>query len=718
MKAFTRTPALSRFQVHRDLALLALVVVGCALPFLSQPFHMDDNFYMDMARNARVNPLHPYDVPYDFGGFHLPDMASHSHPPLQAYFLAVIQRFAGEGEGREWIYHGVALIFPLLAAAAMYFIAARFVERPLWPSLGLAACPLVLVMEHTLMTDVPTLAFWLAAIACFLWATELNRKSLYAASALMQFAAMFASYQAVALFPLLGFYHLRRRGRAFGWVALLLPLAGLGAWLVLSSLHYRRMILLDTLGYVQSREATTLGMLGTKFLALLGYQGWLIVFPFFLLYIYARGLKSRLFGLTLLGALFLAQTVIPTYRLVDKAIFVLGVTAGSCLMARMGASFLDAFRRERSERTGFDRVEAQFLSLWYFGVVAYCLILFTEGSARYILPLVPPVLLFFFRRLEIVEVAEYRAESYPLLNSAMVASGALVLSLAWGLFLAQADFEFARMYPRAAEAYSRMYSGFDTYVTGEWGFRYYFDRMGAKPLPADVSSVRGGSLLVRPGLAVPYDMPADLASMTMPLASLSFDLKTPFRTMDPHVPAGFYSTGWGLIPFSISDKSLETLEIRQVNFMVERLPWARVESTAAVKPWPGFAYKPERALAVLAKPGTRIIYPWEMRMPVVLRMNIGLLSALPSADDGIYEFEILRCNARGEVLSRFARSLQPGLRQEDRGWHAVRLKLPERAGDGETLEFRYVASGKSDVVGAFAEAFLTNAATDEGEVKR
>jgi len=712
MKAFTHTPALRRFQVHRDLALLTLVVVGCALPFLSQPFHMDDNFYMDMARNARVHPLHPYDVPYDFGGLHLPDMASHSHPPFQTYFLAAIQRFAGEGEGREWIYHGVALIFPLLAAVAMYFIAARFVERPLWPSLCLAACPLVLVMEHTLMADMPTLAFWLAAVACFLWADELNRKSLYGASALMQFAAMFASYQAAALFPLLGWYQLRRRGRLSGWIAVLLPPAAMGTWLAVSSLHYHRMILLDTLGYVQSRAAGSPAMLGTKLLALLEYQGWLIVFPFFLLYMYARGLKGRLLGLSLLAALFLAQAVVPAYRPVDKAIFAIGLTAGFFLMARIGAACSDAFLGGRPQQTGFDRLTTQFLSLWYFGVAAYCLILFTEGSARYILPLVPPALLFFFRRLEITEVTEYRAESPPLLNSAMVASGTLILSLTWGMFLAQADFELARVYPRAAAAFARIYSGFDTYVTGEWGFRYYFGRTGAKPVPADVSSVRGGSLLVKPGLAVPYDVPADLASMAMPLANLSFDLKTPFRTMDTRVPAGFYSTGWGLIPFSISEMSLETLEVRQVNFMVERLPWARVESAAGVKPWPGYVYKPERALAVLTKPGVSILYPWEMRRPVVLRVNIGLVNAGPSADDGPHEFEILRRNARGEVLARFAGSLRPGPGAEGREWQPVKLNLPACAGAGETLEFRYLAPAGSGAMCAFAEAFLANADKD------
>jgi hypothetical protein len=717
MKALTRDPVLSRFQVHRDLAVLVILVIGCALPFLSQPYHMDDNFYMDMARNVQANPLFPYDVPYDFGGLHLQDMASHTHPPFQAYFLAVIQRCAGEGTGREWIYHSGALVFPILAVVALYFIAARFVERPLWPSAAMAVCPLNLVMGHTLMTDVPTLAFWLCGIACFLWATELQRRRLYAASSLCQFAAMFTSYQAVSLFPLLGFYHWRKRGRAFGWAALCLPLAGMVAWLVMSSLHYHRLVLLDTAGYVQSRGAVALGMLGTKLLALMEYQGWLIVFPLFLLYIFARGLSGRLFMLALLGSIYLAQTVVPAYRPVDKVIFVVGLVTGFFMTTRMGILCADAFRAAKAERSGFGRIEAQFLALWYFGVAAYCLVLFTEGSARYILPLVPPALLVFFRRLEVAEITEYRAESYPFMNSAMVASGAIVLSLAWGMFLAQADFEFARVYPRAAAAFARMYPGFNSYVTGEWGFRYYFGRIGARPLPADESSVPGGSLLIRPRLALPYDPPADLLTMTLPCATLHFDLKTPFRTMDHLTPAGFYSTGWGLIPFSLSQQGLETLEIRQVDFMVARLPWARIEGAAEVKPWPGYVYLPDRALAVLAKSGTRIVYPWDMRIPAMLRVTIGSVNAVAALADTDCEFEILRRNARGEILSRFFRSLHPETRREDRGWHEADLLLPARVADGETLEIRYLAQGRADAMGAFAGASLAAAATQGGARK-
>jgi 4-amino-4-deoxy-L-arabinose transferase-like glycosyltransferase len=352
MKPFIQNPARRKSQLHRDLAVIVLVVVACAVPFLSQPFHMDDNFYMDMARSARAHPVHPYDTPYDFGGFHAPDMASHSHPPLQAYFLAAVQVLAGEEEGREWIYHTAAVVFPLTAALSLYFISALFVERPIWPALALAVCPLLLVMGHTLMTDVPMLAYWLAATACFLWAAESGRRSLHAASALFLFAAMFTSYQSVALIPLLGFYQIRKHGKAAGWVALFLPVLAMGAWIGMSSSHFGRMILVDTAGYVQSRHAATLSMLGTKLLALFEYQGWLIVFPLFLLYVFARGLRGRLLLLALLASMYVAQVRVPEYRLVDKAIFVFGLASGIFVSAHLLALAGHAFRREKAEACG------------------------------------------------------------------------------------------------------------------------------------------------------------------------------------------------------------------------------------------------------------------------------------------------------------------------------------------------------------------------------
>jgi hypothetical protein len=306
-----------------------------------------------------------------------------------------------------------------------------------------------------------------------------------------------------------------------------------------------------------------------------------------------------------------------------------------------------------------------------------------------------------------MEISEYRAERAPLMNSAMVASGSLVLTLAWGLFLAQADFEFAKVYPRAASAFERISAGLDSYITGEWGFRYYFSRAGAKPLPADESAVHGGSLIVIPKLAMPYGMPADLQSMTMPYARLIFDVRTPFRTLDVSTPAGFYSTGWGIIPFSLSTRSLETLEIRQINFMVERLPWARIECAGGVMPWPGLVSIGDQALAVLALPGTRITYPWTARAPMRLDLAIGLVpdrSATP-ADEAL-DFMIQARDARGHVVEGFSMTLNPGSNPKDREWQPVRILLPAAGTGGETLVFEVQARGKSTATCAFAQSIL------------
>jgi hypothetical protein len=708
MDPLTRVPTLRSSQVHRDLAILVVAVALCAAPFLSQPFHMDDNFYLDMARNVPQTPLFPHDRPYVFDGQYVQDMGSHSHPPLQTYFLALVRTWAADGAGNEWIYHACAAIFPLIAVLALYFVAAFFLERPLWPALVLACSPLFQVMQHNVMTDIPTLAFWLAAVAAFLWANESGGIFLYTASAVLQCAAMFTSYQAMALAPLLAFYQLRRRGRPAGWLCLIVPPVLMAAWLVMNYFHYRRFLLTDTIGYVSSRHAGSLAALQTKVAAILGYQGWLIIFPLFLLYIFGRGLKGRLLCLTALLAACAAQLLVPQYRLTDKAIFVIGAVTGLFIVARMAIWGGRAFIGGQST-TGLDAVGAQFISLWYFGVLCYCLILFTEGSARYILPLIPPVVICFFRRLEILEVSEYRRSDPPLFSAAMVASGSLVLTLAWGLLLSHADLEFARIYPRAAHDFLRIAGTSRAYFVGEWGLRHYFTQAGAAMLPLDESSVTGGSFVATPRLALPRDLPADLRSMTMPLQTLTYDVATPLRMLASDVPAGFYSTGWGWLPFSISRKNLEEIEIRQVNYLVERLPWAKAETTSTVLPWPGYMeIQSKSLLALLAKPGSRISYPWLETEPKSLDVRCGIdPRSYEEGSTASYKFVIRQFGQKGSHLVSSAITLKPGLRRDDRAWQPMKLMLQGSGAETQTLELSFECEGgQTGATGAFAEAVL------------
>ncbi len=713
MNVWTGRQQLRVTAVNRHLAILVLFVGVCAVPFLGQPFHMDDNFYMDMARNARVKPLFPNDTPYVFEGRALPDMGSHSHPPLQTYFLAAIQKSFGEGRGREWIYHSFALVYPVLALVSFYFLAARFVSRPLWPALALACSPVFLVFQHSLMTDLPTMALWLAAVTCFLYAADTRRGAFYAASAVFQFAAMFTSYQAVALTPLLGYCQLRRRCGWKGWAALAVPLCVLAGWFGMNYHHYHRMVLGDTLGFMQSRNPETLAALARKFAAVLEYQGWLIIFPFFILYVFARGLRGRLFGLVLILAITSTQIFVPRYRLVDKTIFVIGLVAGVFVLLRMARYLYGAFFSGGNDE-GAEPGDRQLVSLWFFGVVFYCVSILTEGSARYLLPLLPPLLIAFFESLESMEIAEYRSRSRPFLSSAMVASGAIVITLGWGLLISQSDLEFARIYPRAAQEISRVAGGMDAYYAGEWGFRYYFRQAGFKQLPPDESLVRGGSWLALPKLALSYPVPRSLESMTMPTQTFSYSLGTPLRLLDRWTPAGFYSDGFytmgpGLVPFSISYRALEEVEVRQVNFLVEELPRARIAAAVSIPPWPGYIeIQGKSYLAVLARGSARIQYPWTARQSLDLDLKVGV--GPDSYEEGksrVFRFDIRQVDGRGSVLASYGKMLDPGTRREDRHWDPVHLRLQGACLEPLVLELSFSCNDpKAAGTGAFAEAFL------------
>ena len=535
-----------------ELSILILAVVAAAVPFINQPFHMDDNFYIDMARNVLQKPLFPYDSPYVFEGILVSDMGSHSHPPFQAYFLAGILFLFGEGEGRECIYHACALVFPIICVAAFYLLAAKFLRKPLWPALLLAFSPLFLVMQHNLMTDVPNLAFWLSGIAAFVWAEEAGNKKAYLVSSIFLTAALFTSYQSLSLPLLLGFYHLRKRNNAFGWLALLAPVVLLAMWFTANCIHYDRFLLADTAKYVQSRNGWDPGRLATKFAAIIQYQGWLVIFPILLPYVFARGLARRCLVLASLIIAYAVWLAIPQYSLSNKVILIAGSIAGLAIVLEMGSQVITR-KSQMATDVKWRTTERQFLYLWYFGVIAYCLLLFSDGSARYLLPLVPPMLMLFCHKCEVFA----RKAGVTVLYAAVVLSGSA------GLALSHADLEFASIYPRIARDSRRITGGMASYYGGEWGFRYYMAKANFRQLTAGTDGLSSSNWLVRPALALPYRLDRSSLARTILVREIAYGVKTPLRLLDRHSPAGFYSTHWGILPFSISWEDQEVIDIRQ-----------------------------------------------------------------------------------------------------------------------------------------------------------
>jgi hypothetical protein len=176
-----------------SLPLVLGLVLIIRLAFLNQAIQGDDHIYLTEAQHALVDPLHPSDVKYVFLGDDV-DLRGHSHPPGNAWPLAgLILLF---GDVREVPFHAAYIVFSLIAVWAMWLLACRFSERPLWATLLFVAVPAFVVNGGSLEADLPFLAFWMASIALFL-----SGRLMLAALA-MAAAAMMA-YQAVFLLPIL-----------------------------------------------------------------------------------------------------------------------------------------------------------------------------------------------------------------------------------------------------------------------------------------------------------------------------------------------------------------------------------------------------------------------------------------------------------------------------------------------------------------------------------
>jgi hypothetical protein len=211
----------------RPLLLILGLVLLLRLPFLNHAIQGDDPVYLAEASHALIDPLHPDHTGYVFRGREV-DLRGLTHPPMNGWILAGL--LAVFGDVKEIPFHAAYVSFSLAAAAAMWSLARRFSARPLWATLLFLAVPAFVVNGNSLETDVPFLAFWMAAITFFC----AGRLVL---SALAMVVASLVGYQAIFLTPILAAYVwlYRRHERAY-WLTLLAPGVTIAFWQIFERL--------------------------------------------------------------------------------------------------------------------------------------------------------------------------------------------------------------------------------------------------------------------------------------------------------------------------------------------------------------------------------------------------------------------------------------------------------------------------------------------------
>jgi len=488
------------------IALAAVVLLR--LPFLDQAIQGDDVYYLAIARNVAVDPLHPMQMGYTFQGDRV-SMAGHPHPPLNAYLLALLLRISGDV--REPLFHACYIVFSLVAAAAVFRLARRFTERPLLATFLFLAVPAFVVNGNSLEADLPFLAFWLLGFALYFD----GRHRL--ASASLGLSAL-AAYQAVFAVPILAHHvwHHRRRSKT-AWLAVAAAPLALAGWQLFQLFSAGSLPGGVLAGYLQTYGLLALSKKLHSAAALVSHLGW-IVFP--------PASLSWPGSPAALGAL-----ALPGYAWWQRMLLALSLAAGLGLLIR----WIAALRRDRSGDSGF-------LAAWGLVFFAASALAFFAGSARYLLPLAPAAIFTILRDCRRTWLL------WP----------AAAANLALGLTLASANFHHWDQYRRFAAGLQPLAGDRRVWFQAEWGLRYYLERIGAEPLERG-QPLYPGSILVTSRLAGAGPLSAAGGPRREVLRSAVW-ARPPVRLFGLATRSGYSSSDLGLLPFDLGPAPLDHLQ--------------------------------------------------------------------------------------------------------------------------------------------------------------
>jgi len=539
-----------------SLALLIFIVGAISLPFIFKAFHLDDTIFVWLGQEKLGHPLalglpdHGYE-----GNFF--SLYLDTHPPLHTSYLSLLIRVFG-GTGEAGLHLGL-IIFPILAAVSMFYLGKRFTDSPLTAALLLIVTPGFMVMSQSVMTDVPALSLWLAAVASYIYAIDSDDKGrrLLVLAGVFTSLAILVTYQSFSLLPLLFAYALLKRRVTF---RTMLPLAAALAVFATIVIYY----LVATGNPPKLSYSTGVNLapvfIANKVLSIVSVIGGATVFPLILAAGMLKNKKDYLGFMAIFGLLlifFLGKSLSGEYTFAAGILQAVFYSAGLLAIYRFFNTGADAvFTDERSEK---DR-DNIFLVLWISGVLVYSVLLLPYASTRYLLPLFPPVVLMF------VSYARDVFADKTLWSRFAIA--AVVCTAITGTAVSIADYQLAGVYRTFASDYPAKLAEGDhrIWFAGEFGLRYYLEAAGGSYLTRQDDSPAPGDYVILSHGLIAYFISDDLKNRLRLDQSIDYPAGAgwPIRVQDRDSQAGFYDQFHGSLPYSVSSEPVETIDIYRV----------------------------------------------------------------------------------------------------------------------------------------------------------
>lgn len=507
--------------MKQALVIIALIL-ALRLPFIHQAIQGDDLYYLYGAQHAQIDPLHPEHTSYVFRG-QLADMRGHSHPPLNSWILGGL--LAIFGDVKEVPFHLSYIVFSLIAALAMLSLARRFSDRPLLATVLFCVVPAFVVNGNSLEADLPLLAFWMTAVAFFVYAVDRDSILALAASALAAGLAALDAYQGIFIAPLLALYVFEQRRQWMpGWIVSLAAPAILAAWQLWERATSGAMPAAVLAGYMSTCHFAALAQSIRGATALVVHLGWMIS-PLILIALVPT--KGRWRWIAASFATFAGvSAAFHDWNPLFGISFVLGV-------------WVLAWCAYQTRTKGF-------LCWWVLLFFAPAILVFFAGSARYLLPIAAP--------LAILAANASR-------RSVAIAGAALQLAL--GLGLAVVNYQHWNTYRHYVELLVDKAHGRRIWIDADWGLRYYLEAAGGLPLtnhPASSGSSSPPSTVVQPGdIVVTSDLanPLPAGVPLTPFYSIEIRPRLPLRLIALDGRSAYSFGSQGLLPFEISNSPID-----------------------------------------------------------------------------------------------------------------------------------------------------------------
>ena len=538
----------------RPLTWLLLITLGCLLPFINKPFHIDDPLFLRAAAQIQQHPADFYGFTMNWLGTPLPMVKNFDNPPLTCYYLALVAAVAGWSEPALHL----AFLLPALAVAwGTFVLARRFSRRPLLAALAGVLTPVFLISASTLMCDVLLLAFWIWAVVVFEKGLENNDWRWFLAAGLLAGLAVLTKFMGLALLPLLAFHGFARQRSPGRWLlTLLIPVLFAAGYEWLTRRLYGQGMLLAAGAFASEDRSGMQGGLLEKALIGLGFLGGCFL-P--VLFYQPMAWSKRFVAIWLLA---LAPCVIllpwqPHFKplLVHDGHFKPGMfleiavfLAGGILVLLLAG--LDFWHHRDAD--------SLLLLLWVLGLVVFTVALNWTINGRSLLPAVPAVGILLARRLDLRRPESPPARGLRLLWPALPAA-------ALSLVLVRADARLADTNRLAAEQLWAGYHkpGNGVWFEGHWGFQYYLEKLGGRAIDLNDPKKASGDILVIPANSSNlYEPPMDLVHLVKVVDYLP---NTHCATMNIQAGAGFFASVHGPLPFVIGRLEPDHFYVFQYN---------------------------------------------------------------------------------------------------------------------------------------------------------